>query len=96
MPLLAHSKYLKLICGDIPIKAEVYKQFNNFFFKAFISNNKFVKICCKLALHGSGSAVSSNINVLTETFQYDRSTVWARSSVFNTVIDKYVENIYIP
>ena len=37
-------------------------------------------------MHGSGSAVSSNINVLNETFQCDRSTVWTRPSVFNTVI----------
>ena len=38
-------------------------------------------------------AVSSNINVLTETFQCDRSTVWASPSVFKIVIAKYVENI---
>ena len=42
----------------------------------------------------TGSAVFSNINVLLETFQSDRLTVWVRPSVFNIIIDKYVENIY--
>ena len=47
-------------------------------------------------MHGSASDVSSNINVLTETFQCGRNTVRTRHSVFNTVIDKYLENIYTP
>ena len=95
LPLLTHSKYLPLICNDIPINAQLYRRFNKFLFKACSSNNVLVKMCCNLAINGSGSSVSNNINVVTEFFQCNRNTVWAMPSVFKSVVDNYVDKIYM-
>ena len=51
-------------------------------------------MCCNLAINGSGSSVSNNIDVMSEFFQCDRYTVWAMPSVFKSVADNYVDNIY--
>ena len=52
-------------------------------------------MCCNLAINGSGSSVSNTINVVTEFFQCNRNTVWAMRSVYKSVVDNYVDNIYI-
>ena len=50
---------------------------------------------CNIAINGSGSSVSNNINVVTEFFQCNRNTVWAMPSVFKSVLDNYIDNIYL-
>ena len=52
-------------------------------------------MCCNLAINGSALSVSNNINVVTEIFPCNRNTVWAMPSVFKSVEDNYVDNIYI-
>ena len=50
-------------------------------FKAYNSYNGLMQICCELAINGSGSTYSRNVDVLKETLQCDRITIWAIHSV---------------
>ena len=94
LPFLTHCKYLPLICNDIPINIQLYRRFNNFLFKAYNSNNVLVKMCCNLAINGSGSSISNNINVISEYLLCNRKTVWGNPSAFKSIVDDYVDNIY--
>ena len=94
LPFLTHSKYLAEICNDIPINLQLYKRFNKFLFKVCNSQNILVNVCGKLAISGSGSNVSSNINVVSESLQCNRNMVWFRPSVFKNVLNRYVDNLY--
>ena len=78
LPYRTHSRYLHLICNDLPIDFQLYKRFVKFFRSLCRSNNDVIIKCCSLIKSGSGSAVSNSLTKVSNFFKvsrYDLGTV---------------------
>ena len=64
VPYRTHSKFLHRVVNDIPVECQVHKRFLKFFESVLDSCNPVVKFCGQLALSGSNSSVSKNINYI--------------------------------
>ena len=63
---MTHSKYLPLICQDIPFRLQLFRRFNRFMFNSLNSDNPNVKLCSHQVLHGSMSNVGKNVNTICQ------------------------------
>ena len=63
---LTHCRYLPLICEDIPVRLQLYKQFNKYIFNLTRNSNPLLRLCLALALNGSTSNVSKNLNLISQ------------------------------
>ena len=95
LPLRTHSKYLPLICDDLPIDVQLFKRLNKFLNKALCSSNGCVKTCGHLAINGSGSSVSESINVVSQSMNCNRNLLYGQPSVFSSNVHSYIHRIYI-
>ena len=95
LPLRTHSKYLHLICVDLPIDVQLFKRLNKFLNKALCNSNVCVKTCVHLAINGSGSSVSESINVVSQSMNCNRNLLYALPSVFSSKVESYIHRIYI-
>ena len=95
LPLKTHSKYLPLICDDLPIDVQLFKRLNKFLNKALCNSNVCVKTCVHLVINGSGSSVSERINVVSQSMNCNRNLLYAPPSVFSSKVDSYIHRIYI-
>ena len=82
LPLRTHSKYLPLLCDDLPIDVQLFKRLNKFLNKALCNSNICIKICVDLAINGSGSSVSESINVISQSMYCNRNLLYALPSFF--------------
>ena len=55
-----------MICNDYPIDDQVYCRTFNFIRSAAKSENELIRICANMAINGSRSVMSNNINILCE------------------------------
>ena len=85
----AHSRYLHLICNDPPINVQLYKRFNKFIHRILNSDNDYVKLAGKLAVYGSQSNVSKNINVIAQELNRSQALVLETPSKFKSISDNY-------
>ena len=95
LPLRTHSKYLPLICDDLPIDVQLFKRLNKFLNKALCNNNMCAKTCVHLAINSSGSSVSESINVVSQSMNCNRNLLYVLPSVFSSKVDSDIHRIYI-
>jgi hypothetical protein len=82
IPTRTHCNLLNIICGDAPISQQLDKRFIKFFYRSQNCKNHVVKLCSRLALGGSGSAMCNSINTVCEKYKinkYDLSKSSLRS-----------------
>lgn len=72
LPPRTHSKYLPLICDDLPIHKQLIVRFVKFFCGLRSSHNPIVSRCAQLALRGSGSNVSNSLSVVSHKYNVNR------------------------
>ena len=70
LPYKTHSNLVHLICNDVDIDVQLHRRLLKFINSCVNSKNK--KLCCTLALQGSGSNVSDSINFLASTYKFDK------------------------
>ena len=58
---MTHSRYLPLICKDVPIKLNMYQRFNKFLNNVVNSDNSIVRLCGNILLKGSNSNAGKNV-----------------------------------
>jgi hypothetical protein len=61
LPYRTHSRLLPGLCNDLPINAQMFLRFFNFFKSVQSSSNPITFLCSQLALNGSRSSVSNNV-----------------------------------
>ena len=61
-----HCRYLHLLCDTLPVEIQLLKQSVKFIGRILNSTNDVLTMCGKLALNGSLSAVSKNINLIAQ------------------------------
>ena len=84
-----HSRYLHLIYNDPPINVQLDKRFNKFLHTIQYSDNDCVKLAGKLAVYGSQSNVSKNINVIAQELNCSQALVLEIPSKFKNISDNY-------
>ena len=72
LPYKTHSNLVHLICNNVDIDVQLHRRLLKFINSCVNSKNKIVKLCCTLALQGSGSYVSDSINFLASTYKFDK------------------------
>ena len=90
VPNRTHSRYIHLICNDMPIKIQLYKRFNKFMYTLLGNDNSCVELAGKLAIAGSNSYVSKNINIVSRDLKCSRYDVFASPCVFRRYVQSYV------
>ena len=73
VPYNTHSNLLPLICNDIPVEIQLMCRFINFVRSCSKSQCMIVKICSKLAVKGSRSALSNSWSYVCKILNVDRS-----------------------
>ena len=66
---MTHGKYLPEFVNDIPVVCQLHTRVIKFVNSLFDSENSVIKCCTKLALNGSRSNCSSNINYVLSKYQ---------------------------
>ena len=89
-----HSKYLPLICEDLPIDVQIYKRFIKFFDNVINSDNECVTLCGKLALNGSNSSVCNNLSLISHVFKCNRYEIGSRKLSQNKYISNFMGEYY--
>jgi len=72
LPPRTHCQLLPYICCDTNIDVQLHKRFTRFIFNAIHSNNECVSLACRLALHGSRSAVCNSINYVCHKYHLNK------------------------
>ena len=84
-----HSRYLHLICDDSPINVQLYKRFNKFIKTVLNSDNNCVKLAGRMAVCGSQSNVSKNINFIAKELNCTQELVSEKPVRFKNRSDIY-------
>ena len=85
-----HSRYIHLICNDVPVKVQLYKRFNKFMYTLLNNGNPCVELAGKLVSSGSNSNVSKNINIISRDLKCNYSDVLASPCAFTKYVQSYV------
>ena len=85
-----HSRYIHLICNDVPVKVQLYKRFNKFMYTLLNNGNPCVELAGKLVTSGSNSNVSKNINIISRDLKCNYSDVLASPCAFTKYVQSYV------
>ena len=72
IPYTTHCRYLHLLCDTAPIELQLLKRSVKFIGRVLNSSNDVLTMCGKLALNGSLSAVSNNINYIAQVSRCDK------------------------
>ena len=88
---MTHSRYLSLICKDVPIKLNIYRRFNRFLHSVVNSDNSIVRLCGKILLMGSKSNVGENIKTISNELNCLREEVSMPPGLFNIKIMNTLE-----
>ena len=64
IPHTTHCIFLIKICGDMPVRDQLYLRFINFYKSLLNSGNKIIQTCANLALHSSNYILSNNITII--------------------------------
>ena len=75
LPRMTHGKYLPEIVNDIPVECQLHRRVIKFVNSLFDSENSVIKCCTKLALNGSRSVVSRNINYVLSKYQLRKDEI---------------------
>ena len=75
LPRMTHGKYLPEIVNDIPVECQLHRRVIKFVNSFFDSENSVIKCCTKLALNGSRSVVSRNINYVLSKYQLRKDEI---------------------
>ena len=88
---MTHSRYLPLICKDVPIKLNIYRRFNQFLHSIVNSDNSIVRLCANILLMGSKSNVGENIKTTSNELNCLREEVCMPPGLFNRNIMNTLE-----
>lgn len=72
LPYCTHSRLLHLICNDFNIDSQLHFRFLNFVTACKNSNNKCVRMCCRIALNGSNSRMSNSLSFICNKYKISR------------------------
>jgi hypothetical protein len=72
LPPRTHSRFLPLICNDIPFMHQMTRRIIKFAKRIILHSNAFVNACATFCFNGSNSHMSSNISYLSESFNTTR------------------------
>ena len=72
LPNRTHCNLLPHICDDVPPDIQLYRRVISFVKGLSISNNMLSSICYRLAVFGSGSALSNTISILSNMWSVPR------------------------
>ena len=75
LPRMTHGKYLPEIVNDIPVGCQLHRRVIKFVNSLFDSENPVIKCCTKLALNGSRSIVSRNLNYVLSKYQLRKDEI---------------------
>ena len=75
LPRMTHGKYLPEIVNDIPVECQLHRIVIKSVNSLFDSENSVIKCCTKLALNGSRSNVSRNINYVLRKYQLRKDEI---------------------
>ena len=74
-PRMTHGKYLPEIVNDILVECQLHRRVIKFVNSLVHSENSVIKCCTKLALNGSRSIVSRNINYVLSKYQLRKDEI---------------------
>ncbi len=75
LPRTTHCALLHLLCDDLSVDSQLHKRFLNFFNSCINSDNLCVKLCAKLALHGSRSAACHSLNFVCKKYEICKHSI---------------------
>jgi hypothetical protein len=75
LPHRTHNVLLNLICSDFSVDTQLHKRFMKFFNHVINSENNCIRICGRLAMHGSRSNVCNSLNYICSKYNLDKYKV---------------------
>jgi len=87
LPNTTHCQLLHHIVNDIPVECQVHRRFFKFVYTAVNSNNAYTRLCAKLALMGSNSAVSKSLTYLCSTYNIDKFRLASQHATMDSLLN---------
>ena len=91
-----HGGFLPLIINDLPIEYQMFKRFLKFMYNVLNILNKCISLCGKLALSGSNSSSSKNLNLISERLKCSKYILSNNDAltIINAHINTFVSSKY--
>ena len=80
---MTHSRYLPLICKDVPITLNIYRRFNRFLYSIVNSDNSIIRLCGRILLMSSKSNIGENRKTKSNELNCSREEVCMPPAQFN-------------
>ena len=91
---MTHSRYLPLICKDVPIKLNMYQRFNKFLNNVVNSDNSIVRLCGNILLKGSNSNAGKNVKNISNELKCSRQEVCMSPVLFSRKVMENFKTMY--
>ena len=89
LPYKTHSRYLPLLCNDLPVDLQLFLRFNKFMYKLLTSENASVLLAGKLALSGSQSSVGKSVIHKSKLLQCHSNYISSSPHQFRMLVNEY-------
>ena len=84
-----HSRYLPLLCNDLPVDLQLFLRFNKFMYKLLSSENACFQLAGKLAFSGSQSSVGKSVVHISKLLQCHSSYISLSPHQFRVLVKEY-------
>ena len=91
---MTHSRFLPLLCDDIPIELQLFRRFNKFLWNVSKSYNPCVSMCYKLVINGSNSVFCKNVNTISQHLNIAKSKIGTSTAHFFKISESYINKTY--
>ena len=92
LPYRTHSRFLPVLCEDIPIDYQLFKRVNKMFWKLRRRVNPCLNLCVKLIEKGSN--FSKSLCYVSKSLKLQRSSLGMPPDSFNNILISKIKNLY--
>ena len=94
LPFRTHSRFLLVLCEDIPIDYQLFKRVNKIIWNLRRSVNPCLNMCVKLIEKGSMSNFSKSLCYVSKSLKLQRSSLGMPPGSFNNFLNSKIKNLY--